>query len=113
MGKAENAVTKSVVEFLTAHGAEIQRVQTGVIHAGNRFIHGAKPGTADLLGVFRGYALAVEVKAPNGKGPSDDQQDFEHRWRMCGGVYVVARSVDDVRWLLRLPDRRVVDTLPA
>jgi hypothetical protein len=113
MGKAENAVTKSVVEFLTVNGAEIQRVQTGVIPSHGRYIHCAQTGTADLLGSFRGYAIAIEMKAPNGKPPTDEQQDFEHRWRMAGGVYVVARSVDDVRWLLRLPDRRVVDTLPA
>ena len=53
-------------------------------------------------------ALAVEVKAAHGR-QSDAQRRWQAVWQSCGGVYVLARSRDDVRaavpWLAELADR--------
>lgn len=105
MGAVENKITKAVKDFLNRHGGKMVRVQSGCIKVQTRFIRGAEAGTADLIGTFRGYPLAVECKTPIGK-QSQTQQDWEHEWRGCGGLYCLAKSVDDVRWLLDLPDRR-------
>lgn len=59
----------------------------------------AMKGVADILAVMpdgTGRMLAIEVKTPKGK-QSPDQVLFQKRLEEAGGVYVLARSVDDVK----------------
>lgn len=73
---------------------------------------GTKPGWPDLQVVGRTEAGApftgyIEVKAPNGR-LSPEQADIRDRLLDCGYPVAVARSVDDVRDLVRawgLPSR--------
>ena len=51
-------------------------------------------GSADIIGVSRGRAVAIEVKTPTGR-QSDQQRKFQNAWATAGGVYVLARCVDD------------------
>lgn len=56
-------------------------------------------GCADILGVMpdgTGRILAVEVKTPKKGVQSADQILFERRLKRAGGVYILARSVEDV-----------------
>lgn len=56
-------------------------------------------GCPDILGVMpdgSGRILGIEVKTPKGR-QSADQILFERRLQRAGGVYVLARSVDDVQ----------------
>lgn len=55
----------------------------------------AQPGLADILLLKDGTLYGIEVKTPKGK-QSADQMLFEKRIQSHGGIYVVARSVDDV-----------------
>lgn len=57
------------------------------------------PGGADLIGVFRGRAVFVEVKTPSGR-QSPDQERFQALVERKGAVYVVLRSADDATALL-------------
>lgn len=60
------------------------------------------PGGADLIGVFRGRFVAVEVKTPIGR-QTPEQRQFQQLVERKGGVYVVLRSADDARaWLAEL-----------
>ncbi len=52
-------------------------------------------GVSDILGIYRGKPLAIEVKTKIGK-VSPDQRDFLHQFGEEGGVCFVARSVQDV-----------------
>lgn|SRR5487761_1771350 len=52
-------------------------------------------GVADLLGIWKGRPLAIEVKVP-GKYPTPDQKAFLLAWEDHGGIGFVARSLDDV-----------------
>lgn len=63
----------------------------------DRVIQSAPNGTPDLLGVLapHGRALAIEVKAPKGR-QREEQQAFQRAWEARGGLYILARSVDDV-----------------
>jgi hypothetical protein len=61
----------------------------------DRVIISAPPGTPDLLGVWSGKALAIEVKDAKGKQRTE-QVAFQRAWEARGGVYILARSVDDV-----------------
>jgi hypothetical protein len=68
-------------------------------------------GTADIIGITGANwsiatsprPLAVEVKMPGGR-QSEDQKEFEKRWVLHGGVYVLAHSLLDVKTALGLPD---------
>lgn len=62
-------------------------------------IYGEK-GLCDLIGVKNGLTVFIEVKALKGK-QSYDQKIFESRIRNVGGIYIFARSIDDVAWLFR------------
>ena len=92
----------------------------------NRVIQSAPNGTPDLLGVVevsppaslmdevcaqlqpdtlaellawlhenRGRAMTVEVKSEIGK-QQPDQKSFQGAWEKRGGLYIIARSLDDV-----------------
>ena len=66
------------------------------LDGGPRVIQSAPEGTPDLLGVISpGRAFAIEVKAPRGK-QRDVQVAWQVAWEKRGGIYVLARSLDDV-----------------
>jgi len=52
-------------------------------------------GVADILGVYKGRMLAIEVKRPGGK-PTDYQITFINKVNQNGGIAFIATSVDDV-----------------
>lgn len=66
----------------------------------DRVIQSAPTGTPDLLGVWNGRALAIEVKRPKGV-QSVEQVAFQKAWEARGGIYILARSVDDVEEVLK------------
>lgn len=53
-------------------------------------------GVADILGIWKGKFLAIEVKAPRGY-PSKEQKAFLEKVRAEGGIAFIARSIDDVK----------------
>lgn len=57
-------------------------------------------GVADIIGVYRGRMLAIEVKKPGGKA-TKEQTDFINRINKLGGIAGVATSIDDVRQIIR------------
>lgn len=66
------------------------------LDGGPRVIQSAPEGTPDILGVIRpGRAFAIEVKAPTGKQRTA-QVAWQHAWEKRGGIYILARSLDDV-----------------
>jgi hypothetical protein len=66
------------------------------LDGGPRVIQSAPEGTPDLLGVIApGRAFAIEVKAQRGK-QRDVQAAWQVAWEKRGGIYVLARSLDDV-----------------
>ena len=64
----------------------------------------AKKGAADILGIWEGRFLAIEVKMPKGK-ISYHQQKFIDDVNRNGGIGFFARSVDDVIDSLGVRDR--------
>jgi len=61
-------------------------------------------GVSDILGIYKGIPLAIEVKCP-GKELSQKQKDFLERWKEEKGIAFVARSVDDVITAFGLKDK--------
>ena len=52
------------------------------------------PGGADLIGVYLGRFLAVEVKTATGR-QTDEQRTFQNLVESKGGIYVVLRSAEE------------------
>lgn len=53
-------------------------------------------GISDLIGIYKGRFVAIEVKLPeNKKGTTKLQDWFIGRINMCGGIGCVARSVEE------------------
>lgn len=57
------------------------------------------PGGSDLIGIYRGRFLAIEVKQP-GKNPTPEQRNFIEIIRKHGGIAGVAREAADVKKIL-------------
>lgn len=58
------------------------------------------PGGADLIGIFRGRFVAIEIKTPTGR-QSGEQKTFETLVTSKQGLYVILRSVDEARALIQ------------
>jgi len=52
-------------------------------------------GISDIIGIFKGKPLAIEIKTARGK-LSEYQQAFAETWKREGGIFIEARGVDDV-----------------
>lgn len=52
-------------------------------------------GVADILGIWAGVPLAIEVKSERGRA-SEYQLEFIKRWREAGGIGIIAKSIEDV-----------------
>jgi hypothetical protein len=96
----ERGFLREATLLLADEGVFEWRNNTGVAlnrHTGQRVRFGI-PGGSDLLCVVPpfGRFLGVETKAKRGR-QSENQQRFEKAVTRAGGVYVVAKTIEDVR----------------
>lgn len=64
--------------------------------AGGRIVRFGLPGQADLTGILPGgVRLEIEAKGAAGR-QTEEQHAFQRMIERFGGVYVLARSVEDV-----------------
>jgi len=96
--RRESPLLREATLWLSARGFT-WRNNTGVAHnpeTGQHVRFGIKGG-ADLFDVVPpfGRFLGVETKARRGR-QSDDQETFERAVRTAGGVYVLAKTLEDV-----------------
>jgi len=85
----EAAITEAIMRWLRRHGAHVIKTYGGPY----------RRGLPDLIGVYRGRALALEVKRPGGK-PTPLQEYELSCWAAAGAVAVVVTSVDEVKQLI-------------
>lgn len=95
--QAEGLVVNACIKWLWANGCFVWRNNTGALpDKYGRTIHYGHKGSADIIGVNpHGLFLAVEAKSAKGK-LSPDQALFRDRVQAKQGVYVLARSTDDL-----------------
>ena len=89
----ENQIQSSILERLgMLQGAFFWRENSGVFNVGDgdkkRFFRAGIEGIADIMGVYMGCAVAIEVKRP-GRKQSLAQIAFQQKFDRCGGVYIV------------------------
>lgn len=63
-------------------------------------------GSADILGIYRGYFLAIEVKRPKGK-LTEHQAQWLTQMVELGALAFVARSLADVQYVLQQADEAI------
>lgn len=93
--QTEKEIKAAIRGFLRSMGVFHWNVMQGL---------GAEKGVADLLGIYNGMPLAIEVKTPKGR-VSIHQERFLRRFAGHGGIAFVARSVDDVIENLGMQDK--------
>lgn len=67
------------------------------MEGGPRVIQSAPEGTPDLMGVLgpSGKAFGIEVKTAKGQ-QREAQKRWQEAWEKRGGIYVLARCLEDV-----------------
>lgn len=96
--RPEAAALVEVLKALSAHPAVAwcERMNSGAVRIGKRFVRFGWKGCPDVLGQLRdGRLLGVEVKSPTGK-LRPEQALFLERIRCAGGVAFMARDCRDV-----------------
>jgi hypothetical protein len=94
----ESEVLRACLDYLAARGIFAWRNNTGGARVeGNRFIRFGVKGSPDILGVMPdGRILCVECKSAKGR-LTREQREFGEAVLRRGGVYVVARGVEDLQ----------------
>jgi hypothetical protein len=95
-----NGLTKAIVDYLRYLGGNFTRVNVMGTPRKDRFgkliftPSTTKRGTADIVGVFKGRYIAIEVKI----GPdrqSKDQIQEQKDVTNAGGIYLIARDMQN------------------
>lgn len=91
--KPSSILTRQILEYLVKSGhyaTRINNIPGTKYRAGN-----VTKGVADILGVTKkGVALAIEIKTTDRQ--SDFQKEFESHYKQRGGIYIVAKKLEDV-----------------
>lgn len=106
-GGSEHHLQAAVAEFLgfalPPHEALFLAIPNGgkrnKATAGKLKAEGLQPGAPDLLILWKGRAIGLELKTGKGR-LSPQQMAFSMRWTTAGGLYAVARSIEEVAALL-------------
>ena len=93
----ERAVQKACVAWLRRLGAIVAVTDAGAAYRAGAFFGDAIPaGWPDITGLLSdGRFIGVECKAKGGR-QSAAQKRIEHEVRKRNGIYVLARSVEDL-----------------
>lgn len=100
--KPERNIQSEILLALSEQGAVVFRNNVGVNHTKDgRFIRYGVGGNggSDIIGLYKGRFLAVEVKTATGP-TSKEQKAFISMVVSHGGIAGIARSVDDALELL-------------
>ena len=98
LDRKETAALVEVLQALRTHPlvAWVERMNSGAVRIGGRFVRFGWPGCPDVLGQLKdGRLMGCEVKGPAGKLRAE-QSVFLERIRCAGGVGFVARNCADV-----------------
>jgi len=95
---SEKALQNDILRaFGTLPRLRLWRANVGVARIGTRVIRFGIPGQADLTGILPdGRRLEIEVKSPTGR-QTPEQVAFQNMIEKFHGIYILARSTDDVR----------------
>lgn len=91
MPTPEQKIKKQIKDYITRIGGFWSTVQGGPF---------SKPGDPDLICCVQGRYIGIEAKTPTGK-PTELQLQRGREIQKAGGIWILARSVEDVENGLR------------
>jgi hypothetical protein len=103
MPRKESAVQAAILAYLGSRSdIMFWRNNTGAVRIADRFVQFGTKGAPDILCVQAptGRCVGVEVKREGGGSVSAAQRRWGEQLTSAGGLYVVARSVEEVRTAL-------------
>lgn len=101
MKSTEKEIQKLIMEYLTLKGIFHYRQNGGAIKTrGHMYKFTSINGIPDIVAIKDGIYYGIEVKDVKGR-QNDAQIEFEKLLNAAGGVYFVARSLDDVIDILK------------
>lgn len=94
--RSEGEIQADILVAITAiPGAMFYRQNSGLFFTRNgRPVRAAVPGASDIIGLYHGVPVAMEVKTHIGR-QRKEQAAFQRAWERAGGTYMLVRSVDD------------------
>ena len=101
-GRPEREIQKAILIYLRVRGCLVAVTDAGAAYRAGSFGADTVPaGWPDITGLLPdGRFIGVECKSPGGRqSPAQTQMEAEIRRR--NGIYVLARSIDDVEQALR------------
>jgi hypothetical protein len=97
--ESESDLQRTVISYLKTHRIFHWRQNTGAVaaeHKGKkRFIRYGWPGLPDIFAVIGQRIVGIELKSKTGQ-QTQAQFQFEQDFTQAGGVYILARSLQDV-----------------
>ncbi len=98
----EKATQLLILKALQAAGYFVWRQNSLGFAVGGHMYRSGIPGLPDIIGMTKtGTFLGIEVKdIKKSSKQSDNQLEFQRLTNANGGIYVLARSISDVAFLL-------------
>lgn len=91
----ESDIRKMIFDYLGKMNVFCWLDRQGISKPGRGTFKSSK-GVADIIGIYKGKPLAIEVKRPGGD-LSTIQFFWLDRFRKAGGIAIVACSIDEVQ----------------
>lgn len=101
--QSEAEITRAIRFLLKSQGVWHFKLHQGL---------GSTPGIPDIVGIWQGKPLFIEVKTRKGK-LSEVQKAKINEIKRAGGIAFVARNLDDVIDALGIQDRFLFSKKPA
>ena len=105
MGSTEEhqeLVKKILIKFGSGSDYRLWPNNTGKAFRGGRLLSFGLKGSADIMGLRKdGRLVAIEVKTGKAK-QNKDQINFMNMVRSFNGIYILARSVEEVEFSLEM-----------
>lgn len=97
----ESDVQRAILDWLAYHHVFHYRNNSGGFKDTNQhFYRFGALGSPDIVCVVNGRYVGIEVKASDGR-QSDAQKEFQVRLEAAGGLYILAKSIDDIERSLK------------
>ena len=96
---SEHDAQKAILDWLAYRRIFHWRNNTGAMvseyKGKTRFMRFGSVGSPDIFVLKNGVCYGIEVKGPKGT-QSDAQKEFQVRFEVAGGVYILAKGIDEV-----------------
>lgn len=95
--KRASDLTRAIKKYCDLQGHYVVRINN---IPGTKYRAGTlTKGVADIMGCTKdGVALAIEVKTTDKQ--SEFQKEFEHHYKSRGGIYILAKKLEDVTTII-------------